>query len=422
MSKIVNINKGNTTNLTFRSVKDKLVALGFLLLATNCLAQNETLISAADSIAFADSVKIWTNLPPSDSLADWQITTATEVTGAKITQSGELFRQYCADLTAKRSAGEEALALAQEDSTIAEATLKQLKNDLKQAKTAERNGNKALKEANSAVTFFEKTKSMTPQDRRKNLGKLSKNANNLQNKWTTLTAPPPVQEPVSVPPIVEITSPAPDTTIAPETTPTETGEEGKTPKKKTKEKTPEKPGFAKYNPDNDVALNPPKPACTLGVNRRDEFTGNVYREMQFAELFRYTNPVMKKILSPKQPHIICKAALANDASGGALLLQFIIKDVNARRTFGGLAQKSIVSLKFINGEIMTLFNESTQEVKFDPEQGVAVFTAQYPFQAGIFKKLEKMELDQIRVAWSTGYEDYNVQQVGLLQQQASCLK
>ena len=418
MRKIVNINKRIFSNLMVLLFKDNGITFLLLFLFLTCQAQNETMITPADSIAFADSVKTWLPNHHLDSLADWQVNTAAGVAGEKITQLSVLLNQYCAELSAKRLTGEEALAMAMQDSTVAKEIVKQLKDNLKTAKAGERKGKQALKESSSAVAFSEKTNAMPPQDRRKNLSKLIKKGNSLQQTWNILTAPPPPAPEPSAP-VVQLPPPEPDTIATPTTE--EPGKE-KPQKKKMKEKLPEKPHFSKYNPANDVMLNPPQPTCKLGVNRRDEFTGNVYREMQYAELFRYTNAVMKKILPASQPHITCKAALASDASGGVLLLQFTIKDATARRSFGGLPAKSIVSLKFINGEIITLFNESNQEVRFDAEQGVAVFTGQYPFQSGVFKKLEKMELDQIRVAWSTGYEDYNVQQVGLLQQQASCLK
>ncbi len=420
MSNIVKNTKVRFRSLFVWSMKDNWISFLLLFFAGSVTAQ----ISPADSISYADSVKIWEKIPVSDSMPDWQTNTAIAVFYEKINGYAGFLQQYAAEKTAQRTTVEEALALAQQDTTVSKETLNQLKSDLKVAKVSEKKAKQALKEATGSLALVEKTNGMEPAQKRKNIPKLQKKAAGIEKTWAQLTAPPPpppappANEPDPVPPPpVDAVVPVPtDTTVIPVTT------EVPNKKKKTKEKAPEKPGFARYNPQNDVNLNPPKAPCVLGVNRRDEFTGNVYREMKYAELFRYTNSVMKKILPVTQPHILCKAALASDASGGTLWLNFTIKDANARRTFGGIAQKSIVSLKFINGEIITLFNESTQEVRFDPEQGVAIFTGQYPFQAGIFKKLEKMELDQIRVAWATGYEDYSVQQVGLLQQQASCLK
>jgi hypothetical protein len=37
------------------------------------------------------------------------------------------------------------------------------------------------------------------------------------------------------------------------------------------------------------------------------------------------------------------------------------------------------------------------------------------------RKLKKTELDKIRIAWSAGYEDYDVQQVDVLEVLSKCL-
>lgn len=427
----INVNKSKRNSFwqKLNRRKDKIIIFLLLAFSIPCFSQDEIAISPADSLSFSDSVKIWSFVPRLDSMPDWQVNTAIAVFTEKINKTAAKIQPFSDSLTLRKQTAEEAVSMAQSDTTVTKETIKSLKESAKLAGKDEKPGKSAQKEAASAISFAEKVQSMDSKNKKKNLPKLYKQANHLQNTWETLSTPKPVAVPD--PPKTEepITTQIENPPALPPADTTATTVAGNEPmekpgdnKKKKKEKAPEKPSFAKYDPKKDVMLNPPKAPCTLSVNRRDEFTGNVYREMPSTELFRFTNAVMKKVLPPQQPHILCKAALASDANGGMLLLSFTIKDQNARRTFGGLAPKSIVSLKFINGEIMTLFNESSQEVKYDPEQGTATFVGQYPFQAGVFKKLEKLELDQIRVAWSTGYEDYNVQQVGLLQQQASCLK
>jgi hypothetical protein len=180
---------------------------------------------------------------------------------------------------------------------------------------------------------------------------------------------------------------------------------------------------ARYDPTKDVMVSPPDAPCVYAAERKDEFTGSVYRECGALEVFRYSNPVMKKALPEGQYHIIGKAALATDgAADAALTLSFRIQDQNARRTFGVLPKGGILTMRFIRGDAITLYNSRDAEPEFDVETGVATYKTTYPLDRSLLKRIEKYELDQIRVQWSTGYEDYSIQQVDILQQQVRCLR
>ncbi|HRI61880.1 MAG TPA: hypothetical protein PK228_19210, partial [Saprospiraceae bacterium] len=153
----------------------------------------------------------------------------------------------------------------------------------------------------------------------------------------------------------------------------------------------------------------------------DEFSGQTYRETGREELFRYTNEVMKKVLPPDQPHIVCEAALSNSGANSSLHLTFTIRDPNARKSFGSLAKGSIASLKFLDGDTFTLNNTRNDDGVRDESGQVFTYQAQYPLDAALVKKLRKTELDKLRVAWSTGYEDYDVQGIDVLMWEGKCL-
>lgn len=394
-------------------------------------AQDSLAYSMQDSLRFVAEVRSWNTLPAKakDSLPDWQIASAVQVLGESIVDTVRLRRLNYYNVSQLFTAEEEAFKLAKKDTLVTKDSLTVLSNRLKALKEARKMAQKAYDAVNDPFEFSTKVAAMKPAAQRKNLEKVF-------NRCHAITHPAPPEPVISVSPVVEAppTPPTPEVSVEmpppakPDSVAVDTSSSagwkskiGKI-KPKVKEKVPEKPSFATYKVENDVMLNPPTPPCVIAVERKDAFTGAVYRETAKGELFRFTNSVMKKSLPEGQPHIICKAALAGDASSGLLLLSFTIKDPNARRTFGGLPPKSILQLKFMDGDIITLFNEGRQEVQFDQETGTAVFAGQYPFQPAVLKKLEKAELDQIRVNWSTGYEDYNVHRVNLFMQQAPCLR
>ncbi len=81
----------------------------------------------------------------------------------------------------------------------------------------------------------------------------------------------------------------------------------------------------------------------------------------------------------------------------------------------------MVILKFIDGTTLTVSNLRNDDGTLDPTGQVFTYRGQYALDPSVLKKLRKTELDKIRVSWSTGYEDYEVQNVDLLMRQAKCL-
>jgi hypothetical protein len=212
---------------------------------------------------------------------------------------------------------------------------------------------------------------------------------------------------------------------APEAKPLEKNEMvAETPEKKSKpaKKEPAPPGpvIKKYDPATDVMLRPPTPPCIIAASSRDEFSGEISREMARVELFRYTNPALKNYLQGKT-HVVCEVALAAAGPRATLLLTFTINDPNARKAFGRLEKNSIAQMKFMDGSSITLQNAVADDGQFQPESGATIYRAQYALMAETLRKMRRTELDKLRIAWSNGYEDYDVQYVDLLMRQAECL-
>ncbi len=383
-------------------------------------------VSPPDSIRFAKQVQAWPELyGHKDSLPDWQVTTIHAVLAERSATHRLLFER---DATVARDVAEALLRdveLLKADTTMSKDSITTL---TKQAKFLQKQEKLAQKSLQQALSLEKKTTDAVLLPMNKQRAALAKNfkaVSDLEAKYAAHHAlPPPIPLPETKVVDAPSVAPAESTEAATDTT-SEQGRNrlGQLKKKiKPKEKEPEKPKPAQYDPKQDVMIDPPNLPCNFAVERRDPFTGAVYRETDKHELLRFTNSVMKKNLADGQAHILCRAALADDGGGGRILLEFTIRDANARRTFGGIPPKSILSLLFLDGERITLFNDADADGQFDPETGTAVFRGSYLIQTAALRKLTRSELDQIRVAWSTGYEDYQVQHIGLFQQLGNCIK
>ncbi|MBK8557397.1 MAG: hypothetical protein IPL65_17275 [Lewinellaceae bacterium] len=178
--------------------------------------------------------------------------------------------------------------------------------------------------------------------------------------------------------------------------------------------------YAPYDAKQDVMLHPPTPPCHFATERTDSFSGEMVRETTPAELFRHTNPVMKRLLGD-QPHILCELAMTQTGSQFALVLTIRIQDANARKTFGGLAKGAAVMLQFIDGSIFTLNTLQADEGIVLPNSNILVYNAKLPLERSVLKKIETAELDKLRINWNAGYEDYEIFLVDALMQQLNCL-
>lgn len=366
-------------------------------------------------------------LPALDTLPE---ETLLELAVRLATQSGavsDVFQFESTRATAAREELEQKMDEAKADSTLSADDRKALQQELKAAKTAEKAAKKQADKARKAYEFAERVTGMSAREQRQNLPIARK-------KMTGLLPPPeppaeaPLAEVIGVVGVADPTDLAapppgiPIDTLAVDTLAADTlAEKPKASKNKREKKAaPSGPTFKSYNPAEDVMLNPPGRPCQIVADTRDEFSGERRREMGREELFRYTNPSLKPYFTDYE-HIVCEAALSSTNNNYILNLTFTIRDVNARRAFGSLPRNGVAILKLLDGETFTIYNLRADEGLADKDNKVFTFRGQYQIEPGMLKKLQKTLLDKVRIAWATGYEDYDVQNVDLLARQLPCL-
>ena len=179
-------------------------------------------------------------------------------------------------------------------------------------------------------------------------------------------------------------------------------------------------GIKTYEPEEAVMLHPPALPCLIDVETRDEFSGELYRRTAAAELFRHTPKVLKNYLKGA-PNVLCEASLAASGSKVYLYLTFTINDPNPRKAFGKLEKNSLATLRFMDGSSFDVFNQQLEEETTATREKALVFHALYPLSVDVLKIMKHSYLDRVRIDWSSGYEDYDVQDVRLLEQQLRCL-
>lgn len=365
-------------------------------------------------------------LPPIDSLSDWQVNALLQQYTAQARDFEALLSGKSQSASNQKSTLEETLNLAKADTTLSKSVTDSITNLLKVAKKDEKIALRNLGQAQKNLALMDKTAEADNDEKRKQLPKLRKQLEKTNAlaypvapadealKPEKAPRPPKVkkakkvkapQEEVAAEVIEDSTAP----TAAPETAP----------KPSTKPQTATAP-TKKYDPAQDVMLNPPALQCRLAVDTRDELSGERYRRTMPVELFRHSPAALKSYLQGKT-NVQCAAALASSGAYVYLHLIFTINDPNPRKAFGKIDKESLATLKFIDGTSYNIYNQVASEGIQNPDTQAYTFQAQYLLPADALKKIRRSELDKIRIAWSSGYEDYEVQYVLLLMGQAKCL-
>ena len=171
----------------------------------------------------------------------------------------------------------------------------------------------------------------------------------------------------------------------------------------------------------DVMMHPPDPPCEYAVNEVDEFTGKLRVDLAKQTLFTYTNERMRPFLKGED-YIFCAGNLSY-LTGGLVFLSLNIEISNeaAQRDYGYIEKGSMMTIKFIDGSSLKLYNKKTELGTVNPLEKSVVYTPQFPIDNADQKILKKGEIDKIRIVWSSGYEDYEVYEIDFFVNQFRCL-
>lgn len=185
----------------------------------------------------------------------------------------------------------------------------------------------------------------------------------------------------------------------------------------------EKPtNFKKLAPENDVMLYPPTPPCASIVETIDDFTKKKRRESLPVLLFQYTDEVMKKYYEGED-FITCWASLSSLETGYKYInLDFKLASDNVSSSYGWLEKDNHLIIKFLDGTTLTLFNSKTDRGTVDNVNRVTSYRGIFPIGSGEEKLLLKGEVDAIRLAWSTGTEDYEIYDIDFFTNLLKCFK
>ena len=172
--------------------------------------------------------------------------------------------------------------------------------------------------------------------------------------------------------------------------------------------------------ESSVVSNPKN--CKFSFDGKDAITGKLRRTIEPDFLFGFTPENLSDYF--KEDDMINCTGSITELGGGKvfLLLELRIKSPNAKNAYGGIGRGSVLTLKTFEDEQIRLVCTLGDEGHYNDIKNVYTFRAQYPMSKGEMKVLKRAEVDQARIVWKTGYEDYEVLNVDFFINQFNCLK
>ena len=176
------------------------------------------------------------------------------------------------------------------------------------------------------------------------------------------------------------------------------------------------------NKDNKTSDGEGQTNCKFSFDGKDAITGKLRRTIEPDFLFGFTPENLRDYF--KEDDMINCTGSITELGGGKvfLLLELRIKSPNAKNAYGGIGRGSILTLKTFEDEQIRLVCTLGDEGHYNDIKNVYTFRAQYPMSKGEMKVLKRAEVDQARIVWKTGYEDYEVLNVDFFINQFNCLK
>jgi len=164
--------------------------------------------------------------------------------------------------------------------------------------------------------------------------------------------------------------------------------------------------------------NPPNYSCKVNFEGSDQGKFKVELKQEF--FFSYTHEKLKSYFK-NQDFLSCEAQLSYLGGRSFLTLHIIIQSKKARESYGSIDRGSMLRIKLINEDKIYLGNVGPSTGLLEPYTGLTSYQVTYAIDKDDLKSLAGNEIDTVGIIWSSGFEDYEILWVDLLQNQAQCI-
>ena len=161
--------------------------------------------------------------------------------------------------------------------------------------------------------------------------------------------------------------------------------------------------------------------CSITFNGMDESLNQKRIEHAPQHLFGHTSEKLKHVLKNKN-FLNCNAYLTLLDGDYYLNLDLELATKDASKSYGYIDKNDMVKLTFINGKNFIANSIYRAEGKLEQYSGHTKYEVVYRLHDINMELIKDLELDKLAIIWSSGYEEYPVYEINLLQRQLECIK
>ncbi len=182
------------------------------------------------------------------------------------------------------------------------------------------------------------------------------------------------------------------------------------------------PWFDIYNPEiNSDAFQSRSGDCIIVKEGYDESLKTNVKELESKQWFMHTLPEFKKWMGSK--YLVEGSAHIYKADKAIYLItDFKINSENAKDTYGRLDFRAKMKCFLSNGEFIYLENIERDKGKVNRNRDFTLYQGVFALENYKVKALKKHRIVRIGLIWEEGYQEYNIQNSGLIQNQLECLE
>ncbi len=164
----------------------------------------------------------------------------------------------------------------------------------------------------------------------------------------------------------------------------------------------------------------PEIPCQLAFEGTDETNGQYMRFSQAELLFTHTDETLRPYLEGKE-YLSVHASVLSQGGYRYLKLRLSFANPNAIQTYGYLDKGSLLSLHLLDGNFLHLRSAAVSNGIWDEQRRELYYEVDYPIDRSMISTLRQSDLDYLQLFWSSGFEEYDIYQVDVLQRLLNCL-
>lgn len=160
----------------------------------------------------------------------------------------------------------------------------------------------------------------------------------------------------------------------------------------------------------------------LDCHITEESQGEMHKYyLAYTSLFDFTPERLKSHL--KHENLLQGSVRIRKMNQTYLLdMQVIMHSKDAAKSYGHVAEGSLIRFEYVNGIRLNFKVEETTLGRIEEYSGKVYYVFSFVLDKEMIKQLESLPLDYVGIMWTTGYEKYDVFEVDCLMRQFHCFQ